>query len=69
VDKGVIAMPTKDYPVKTTQRRWLALAKLDDGNYQMKVMFGDNTKPIATLVFTPTEWTKLASYSEGLKRK
>jgi len=62
-------MPTKDYPVKTTQLRWLALSKLDDGNYQMKVMLGNNTKPIATMVFTPVEWAKLASYSEGLKRK
>jgi hypothetical protein len=57
------------YAVKTTQRRWLDLNKLPDGTYQMKVMFGDNTKPIATLVFTAKEWGKLANYSEGLKRK
>lgn len=62
-------MASKDYPVRTTQRRWLALSKLNDGNFQMKVMYGDNMKPIATLVFTPREWAKLASYSEGLKRK
>lgn len=62
-------MPTKDYPVHTTQRRWLALSKLDDSTYQIKVMMGDNLKPIATLVFTSREWDKLASYTEGLKRK
>ena len=62
-------MPSKDYPVKTTQRRWLALSKLDDGTYQMKVMFGDSEKPIATMVFTQREWDKLAIYSEVLKRK
>lgn len=62
-------MPTGKYAVHTTQRRWLDLEKLPDGNYQMKVMFGNNQNPIATLVFTPQEWAKLASYSEGLKRK
>lgn len=60
---------TNDYPVRTTQRRWLALAKLDDGTYQVKVMFGNNEKPIATMIFTQREWDKLASFSEGLKRK
>lgn len=62
-------MASKDYPVKTTQRRWLALSKLDDGTYQVKVMFADDAKPIATMIFTAAEWNKLASYSEGLKRK
>lgn len=62
-------MPTKDYPVKTTQRRWLALSKLDDGNYQMKVMFKNDPKPIATMAFTPNEWAKLVNYSAGLEKK
>jgi hypothetical protein len=62
-------MPVGKYAVHTTQRRWLDLSKTPEGNYEMRVMFADNTKPIATLVFTPAEWAKLASYSEGLKRK
>lgn len=62
-------MPSKEYIVKTTSTRELHVSKLDDGNYQMRLHWGKGDKTLATLVFTPREWAKLASYSEGLKRK
>lgn len=60
-------MATKEYRVNTTGRRNLRLTKEDDGNLHLKIMLND--KRLATLVLPPKEWDKLASYSEGLKRK
>lgn len=60
---------TKDYTVKTTSSRELRLRKLADGNYQIALYWGRGDRTLATLVVTPAEWAKLASYSEGLKRK
>lgn len=62
-------MPSKEYVVKTTSTRELHLSKLDDGNFQARLYWGKGGRDLATLVFTPGEWKKLASYSEGLKRK
>jgi hypothetical protein len=61
---------TKDYTVKVNNgRRWIALNKQADGSYQLKVMLGDNGKPLATLPFDEREWKKLANYSAGLLKK
>lgn len=60
---------SKEYTVKTTSSRELHIKKLADGNFQMKLYWGRGNQDLATLVFTPAEWVKLASYSEGLKRK
>lgn len=61
-------MPSKEYRVNTTGRRNLRLSKQDDGTYQARVMLGED-RQLAVLVFTQKEWAKLASFSEGLKRK
>jgi len=63
-------MPTKDYRINVNNgRRWLAINKQDDGSYQLKVMLGNNEKPLATLPFDESEWKKLANYSAGLLKK
>jgi hypothetical protein len=62
-------MPSKEYVVKTTSTRELHISKLDDGNYQVKLYWGKGGRDLATLVIPPREWNKLASVSEGLKRK
>ena len=62
-------MPSKEYVIKSNSTRELHLSKLDDGNYQMRVYWSKGNRDLATLIFTPEEWKKLASYSEGLKRK
>lgn len=62
-------MASKEYVVKTTSTRELHISKLDDGTYQMKLYWGRGNRDLATLVFTQKEWDKLASFSEGLKRK
>jgi hypothetical protein len=62
-------MPSKEYVVKTTSTRELHISKLDDGNYQVKLYWARGGRDLATLVIPPREWAKLASYSEGLKRK
>ena len=60
---------SKEYVVKTTSSRELRLKKLADSNYQVALYWGRGDKTLATLVITPAEWAKLASYTEGLKRK
>jgi hypothetical protein len=61
---------TKDYRVNVNNgRRWIALNRQADGSYQLKVMLGDNEKPLATLPFDESEWKKLANYSTGLLKK
>lgn len=63
---------TKEYIVKASgenESRELRLKKLADGSYQLKVYWGRRDRTLATLNFSETEWAKLASYSEGLKRK
>jgi len=62
-------MPSKEYEVSAEGTRKLYLSKLDDGNYQVRLHWGKGGRDLATLVFTPAEWKKLASYSEGLKKK
>ena len=47
-------------------RRWLALAKRPDGTYEMKLMLGDEEKPLATLPFDESEWRKLVVQSREL---
>lgn len=61
-------MPSKEYRVNTEGRRNLRLSKQDDGRYHARIMLGED-KQLAVLVFTQKEWDKLASFSEGLKRK
>lgn len=61
---------TKDYRINVNNgRRWLAINKQADGSYQMKLMLGNNEKPLATLPFDESEWKKLANYSAGLLKK
>lgn len=62
-------LKTGVYTVKTTSTRELHLGKLDDGTYQIKIHWGKGNRDLATLVFTEREWTRLASFAEGLKRK
>lgn len=62
-------MPSKEYEVNAEGTRKLYLSKLDDGNYQIRLYWAKGNRDLATMVFTPDEWKKLASYSEGLKRK
>jgi hypothetical protein len=50
-------------------RRWLSLAKRDDGTYEMKVMLDDEEKPLATLPFDEGEWRKLVSEATRLLRQ
>ncbi len=60
---------SKEYIIKTTSSRELRLRKLADGNYQVALYWGKGDRTLATLIIEPAEWAKLASYSEGLKRK
>lgn len=62
-------MASKEYEVNAEGTRKLYLSKLDDGNFQIRLHWAKGNKDLATLVFTPVEWKKLASFSEGLKRK
>ena len=58
---------TKDYRINVNNgRRWLAINKQADGTYQLKVMLGDNEKPLATLPFDESEWRKLVEQARGL---
>jgi hypothetical protein len=50
-------------------RRWLALAKRDDGTFEVKIMLGDEEKPLATLPFDRDQWERLVSEAEGLLRR
>lgn len=61
-------MASKEYRVNTEGRRNLRLSKRDDGSYQARIMLGED-KQLAVLVFPAKEWDKLASFTEGLKRK
>jgi hypothetical protein len=47
-------------------RRWLALAKRDDGTFELKVMLGDEEKPLATLPFDESEWRRLVDKAARL---
>lgn len=62
-------LKTGVYTVKSTSSRELHLAKLTNGNYQVQVWWGRGSKALATMEFTEREWTRLASFTEGLKRK
>jgi hypothetical protein len=50
-------------------RRWLALARRDDGTFEMKVMLGDEKKPLATLPFDRDQWERLVSEAGELLRR
>ena len=58
-------MPTEPIHVNNG-RRWLALAKRDDGTYEMRIMLGDEEKPLATLPFDEGEWRKLVDEAARL---
>lgn len=63
---------TSDYIVKASgenESRELRLAKMDDGTYQIRLHWGRGDRDLATLNFAPDQWDRLASFSEGLKRK
>lgn len=63
-------MPTRNYKAaQSTQRRWLAMNKQDDGTYQVLVMYGDNPKPIATIVMEAREFKRLRDTADGLMKK
>jgi hypothetical protein len=47
-------------------RRWLALSKRDNGEYEMCLMLGGEEKPLATLPFDESEWRKLVEQARGL---
>jgi hypothetical protein len=50
-------------------RRWLALVKRDDGTFEMKLMLGDEEKPLATLPFDRDQWERLVSEAQELLRR
>jgi hypothetical protein len=63
------AMSNEDRITVNNGRRWLALAKRDDGTYEMKLMLGDKEKPLATLPFDEGEWRKLVEQGRELLDK
>jgi hypothetical protein len=50
-------------------RRWLALAKRDDSTFEMKLMLGDEEKPLATLPFDRDQWERLVGEAGELLRR
>lgn len=62
--------PTKNYKAaQSTGRRWIAMNKQDDGTYQVLVMYGSNTNPLATMVMTPREFKRIGTTVAGLLKK
>jgi hypothetical protein len=60
-------MPTEPEPICVNNgRRWLALSKRPDGTYEMKLMLGNEEKPLATLPFDESEWRKVVVQSREL---
>lgn len=65
-------MASKVYTIKASghnETRELRLQKMDDGSYQIRLWWGKGQRDLATLNFGGNEWGRLASVTEGLKRK